>query len=377
MKEKNELTRNPGSVAGYFLDKWLFHFTENSEKQSETIDAVAPFYSKGPRLIIPVTILRILPLLFFFGLVSTFLISTDRDFHNWSGDPISLLQLIRTISVAGLIGYFTNWLAVKMLFHPVHPRPVLGQGLIGANREKIIQSLVDGIREEIINEDMLIDKFKNSAMAKEQIIRLSGRLQELTRNLEFRDDLVDVIRFYANRILGDPIIIDMIVDRLMRIDTSKISGAEGKALSLYRLLRGEKGVEKKLREFISGIPMHFSSQDEALHRIMDGLPEKLEQWLPELEEHLIRAAVYWIKHADIHSLIKDNLENFDDRRLEKLLLRSSSDQLKFIQYLGGLLGFLGGFFIIIPLESFIILGCVTIMLLSLDWILLKNRNSKN
>ena len=47
-------------------------------------------------------------------------------------------------AIGGLIGWSTNWLAVKMIFRPIRPRRVLGiriQGLIGRRQQDLAQAI--------------------------------------------------------------------------------------------------------------------------------------------------------------------------------------------------------------------------------------------
>jgi len=65
--------------------------------------------------------------------------------------------------VGAFIGYFTNVIAVKMLFHPRKPVSILGfkiQGLVPARSKEIIDNLMDSISELITNEDFefIIDR---------------------------------------------------------------------------------------------------------------------------------------------------------------------------------------------------------------------------
>ncbi|MEM6805888.1 MAG: hypothetical protein AAF696_31110, partial [Bacteroidota bacterium] len=49
--------------------------------------------------------------------------------------------ILKIICVSGLIGFGTNYIAIKMLFRPLVKRPILGQGLIPAQKDRIIYTL--------------------------------------------------------------------------------------------------------------------------------------------------------------------------------------------------------------------------------------------
>src|SRR5690625_7491116 len=88
------------------------------------------------------------------------------------------------VSVAGLIGFLTILLAITMLFHPRRKHPVFGQGLIPAQRERVIFRLATAISEELINERII--------KAKDEEMQVIPR---------YREDTLDVTRGVA--VVGD------------------------------------------------------------------------------------------------------------------------------------------------------------------------------
>ena len=65
-----------------------------------------------------------------------------------------ILLLIPFISA--FIGWFTNWIAIKMLFHPKEPMNILGikiQGIFPKNQQKFAQKLGTLVATELLNFD--------------------------------------------------------------------------------------------------------------------------------------------------------------------------------------------------------------------------------
>ncbi|MEX2573384.1 MAG: DUF445 family protein, partial [Balneolaceae bacterium] len=87
-------------------------------------------------------------------LAGLFILSFFWDFHHLNlvlfGFSYSLEGLIRFVSVSGLIGFLTNWLAITMLFRPAKKRPILGHGLIPAHKERIANRLAAAVSEDLI-----------------------------------------------------------------------------------------------------------------------------------------------------------------------------------------------------------------------------------
>ena len=84
-------------------------------------------------------------------------------FQVWN-DSVALDGLLRMLSVSGLIGFLTNWLAVAMLFQPRQRRPIFGQGLIPAQRELVIARLAQAISERLINAQLIHQQIETSGL---------------------------------------------------------------------------------------------------------------------------------------------------------------------------------------------------------------------
>jgi len=74
---------------------------------------------------------------------------------------VDWLYVVLTPLVGSLIGYFTNWLAVKLLFRPVDPYviPVIGytiQGLLPKRRYELARQIGEVVERELLSmEDIL------------------------------------------------------------------------------------------------------------------------------------------------------------------------------------------------------------------------------
>ncbi|MEC9485400.1 MAG: DUF445 family protein [Candidatus Izemoplasma sp.] len=75
-----------------------------------------------------------------------------------------ILRLITLIVIGGLIGYFTNKLAIKMLFRPVNPINILGfkiQGVFPKRKDKMAKSLAEIIERDLLTKDVLVEELLN------------------------------------------------------------------------------------------------------------------------------------------------------------------------------------------------------------------------
>ncbi|MFW5879048.1 MAG: DUF445 domain-containing protein, partial [Myxococcota bacterium] len=108
-------------------------------------------------------------------------------------------QILRSCSIAALIGFGTNWIAIKMLFRPRTVRPVFGQGLIPAQRDEIIRKVADEVIEKLINEEIIRQELEESELISRLIRETGVEARRMVRDPEFVQDTKQLVLTYAVR----------------------------------------------------------------------------------------------------------------------------------------------------------------------------------
>jgi uncharacterized membrane protein YheB (UPF0754 family) len=121
--------------------------------------------------------------------------------------------------------------------------------------------------------------------------------------------------------------------------------------------------------------LSLDHHEKTLNEYLDRFPDWVESNEDFIEDVILNLILFLIERINIQNIITQNLEGFDELRLERLLLHSTSDQLDYIQYLGCLLGILGGLFIWLPLESFALFSLAGGGLFLIDALLIRIRGS--
>jgi len=287
-----------------------------------------------------------------------------------------LYETVYTLSVTGLVGYGTNWLAIKMLFHPRKPRPILGQGLVPAYKMRIVERFAQAISTYILNETILQRALHEAGVAQ----RLAQALTEGTSNLlndpEFREELTQRGKNLLGEFVENPVhqrkLVQILDAKLLQVVPAGIAG------SLFRSYRqlNEKGYRDVLTRAVLALPEAF---EQALRSLTLPESEVREFILSDTEEletilgGLIREV---IGRIPIYPIIYSQLSSFDERQLENLFLHTTSEHLEFIQNLGALLGVLAGVFLLNPWIS-LLGGTLTIGgLWALDEVLYRWQNRR-
>lgn len=187
-----------------------------------------------------------------------------------------LLFLIPVISA--FIGWITNWIAIKMLFHPKQPRRFLGitiQGIFPKRQKHIAQKL-----GSIVANDLL-------------------QVHEITVNITQEENLKSLTPFIETHIDGF--------------------------------------LKTKLKEKLPIVSMFVG--DNMLQKIKEGLMEEIEVLLPQL---ITQYADQLEEKLDIQSMVAEKITNFSSDKLETMLVSILQKEFRFIELIGAVLGFMIG-----------------------------------
>ncbi len=309
-------------------------------------------------------------------LVLTFVISFFWDFDGmsatWFGIHFSFEGLMRIVSISGLIGFLTNWLAITMLFRPTHKRPLLGQGLVPAQKDRIAYRLARAVSEDLINPDIIKQKIQQSQAISKYREKATVYVRNIIDDPEFRTNLKALVISYVDEMIADPEVRSSIAKKLIQqIDKAVDQNAfEKVALRAYSFLKGQEMqdlVESALVKLPTGIEQGLNNLDVFL----DELPAQLDDHAPIIEEMVTNLLYRLINQLDVQALVEDNLRQYDEKKLENLIKNASNDQLQYIQYLGAILGTFGGLIIWEPLASLVVLTLIITLTVGADFILLK------
>lgn len=262
-------------------------------------------------------------------------------------------QRVYVLSVTGMIGYVTNWLAIKMLFRPRQPRPIWGQGLVPANKLRIAEQFASAISKHILNEETLYRVLHEAGVAQRLAQAIMQGTSGLLNDPEFQDTARSAIRNILAQYVRDPYhqrqLIRVIDAKLLQVVPAGIAGGLFRS---YRQLN-EKGYHEVLQKTVLSIP---DAVDEALKNL--NIPEaEIRQFIlshtSQLEVLLTEIIQSVVSRLQLYNIIYGQISAFDEKQLENLFLYTTNEHLQFIQNLGAVLGVLSGVFIMNPLLSLV------------------------
>jgi len=281
--------------------------------------------------------------------------------------------LLRIVAVSGMIGFLTNWVAITMLFNPRTVRPIFGQGLIPAQRERVIYRLATAVSEELINEEIIKQKIEeNQIIPKYRELAMSVA-RGVLEDPEFRSDLKSLTADYVETVLTSDEVRKRIVEYVIeKIEAYVGEGVGGMALKAYRYLN-EDDFKRRVDKAIHGIPGQLDGVLDEVDLLLDKVPEKIEARAEDIEEFATRVVLGFVENLDVYDMVMSNMMAYDESRLEALIKNSSNEQLNYIKYLGGVLGAVGGLVIWQPVPALVLFSGVGAVLFGLDEVLFRLR----
>lgn len=376
-QEKNIITERTKEYGKQFWGILQKQIEKQTDSEQDPVFRISPPKKEGKYKIL-LKLLFLFPLL----LIGTFITSFYWDFDGVQttlfGFSVEFEGLMRILSISGLIGFLTNWLAITMLFRPAKRRPIFGQGLVPAQKDRIAFRLAAAVSEDLINPDIIKQKIQESNAISKYRAQATEYIREVIDDPEFRTDLKALAVNYVDEMVAQPEVRANIAESIIHQIENNIeeNSFEKVALKAYSFIKGQE-MQSLVEDALTKLPGGVEKGLDKLDSFLDTLPDKIEANSSTIENIVTSLLYKLINQLDVHALVEDNLREYDEQRLEKLIKNASNDQLQYIQYLGAVLGTLGGFIIWKPIGSLVLLVLIISITLGLDILLhwIKNRDS--
>lgn len=285
-------------------------------------------------------------------------------------------QMLIAPAVGGAIGYLTNYIAIKMLFHP-HKAVYIGKwrvpltpGLIPKEQGRIAKSIGAVISRELLNEDTL----REVLTSEETVGKVRNTMIALVEeNRENESTLKDMLAVAVPAESAEQAISTartklscVIYDRLCAIDFGRAiaEGVQQKAGDKSKKRGFRAGMVKTLSGTIGGIVNKTVAKygDTIVQNLVEEESDKLlDMRVGTLIARYDDKIPFWVEKGvdlyvsaiesntgrilagiNIDKIVEDKINSLEVKELEKLIFGLMKKELNAIVYLGALLGFLMG-----------------------------------
>lgn len=229
-----------------------------------------------------------------------------------------VINLVTTPLVAGVVGYVTNKIAIKMLFRPYEPKwYTLGwQGIVPKTRPKLAVKISEIVGQKLLaHDDFLYALENNDIKAKihniiaEKLKTLNAKdIHALIRLSSLEDKIIDN-KEVINNILNNAAVsvVDIFLNK--KID---INSFREPVFQLVKNFNLEKAIDDQLEKTINS----FLSENKTLHDI---LPQDILKRKNDLVEYLTITIMANIRRLGKNDMVKavlaQKVVNFKDSML--------------------------------------------------------------
>ncbi len=291
---------------------------------------------------------------------------------------IEYLHFIAPPVVGGVVGYFTNDLAIRMLFRPLKPVYLFGHklpmtpGMIPKNKERLAAGIGDMVSGKLMSSDVLAE----TLLSPEMLDKVRGKVTDFVAKQRQNNtpismalaqllgadtvtSVVDTVKSSVDQRItekmSDPSLSEFVTQSIMKSINEQLSSnkfveflggfavkaldVEGKVRNMVsNVLSGEavelvknmvhSETDKFLQKPVSSL---FTQGDDKINKIADAVVELYRKVvtdkLPEI-----------LKTIDIKQVVHNRIINMDVLEMERMILDICDKELRAVVWLGAVLG---------------------------------------
>lgn len=180
--------------------------------------------------------------------------------------------------ISAFIGWVTNWVAIKMLFHPREPKKILGitfQGIFPKRQQQFAEKLGKLVSNEFLSFTDIEEKISSPENLKKVMPLIEQHIDE----------------FLRHKLSDEMPVISMFI--------------------------GDKTINKMKAAFMKELELIF--------------PQLMKQFAGNLKSEL-----------DLEHIVINKVSNFSSDKLEELLYQIMSKEFRFVEIIGAVIGFIIG-----------------------------------
>lgn len=229
----------------------------------------------------------------------------------WAGGDNAWFRSGFVITIAGCVGYFTNFLAIKMLFQPKKGKVLGWRGLVPKNQAHIARSLGESVQAQLLSPDIVLAYIAERQLIERSTEALAEWIDANLQNPEVRREITTVIVTVLNE--QGPDLLSATFD--LGEEAAKGIARNPQAIEAYW-----QRVRAALNEFLQ------NTENRAL--VMQAIHRVLSQQMPMIADWVDRAIEGYLQQkrgVGRVGLGLKNLLSIDQAAIEQLLTRFVDD----------------------------------------------------
>lgn len=257
------------------------------------------------------------------------------------------MKIAIPVIVGAIIGYVTNWLAIKMLFWPHEEKKILGfripftPGLIPKERNRIAKSVGETVGEYLLSPEVVINSLTDNRIEfyiKGWVESNVSRLREEERTIKafimilFKENYSRIIKGVKDRITGyicTEVRKDVFKQKIMGLIENSLldESMEG----IYEFLKQKIGLllselpssgkaEKLLKDTIEGKLSELAEDGRRLKEIVsEDFIDALKHFIHENDEYVVSILRDMLDDTSIEKQIKESIYSLVSQNMNRLI----------------------------------------------------------
>lgn len=292
-----------------------------------------------------------------------------------------IIRLLAPVALGGIIGAFTNYIAIKMMFRPYTEKRLFGftipftPGIIPKRQNDLAKAIGRVVSDNLVDADGI----SKMLLSDETIGKLESKTDEIIRSLQTNEN--SLRSFFSNYAGEERVenLIKRVNDNLVKkidgivsdekigqtIATSAMSAFDERIGDGFMGLLAKNALADSIKDKITpklanlindvmrgdGRKMILSIVDDEINRFANGT---VASWTANVSEERIKSLkqdvvkLYsekvktelprLLRTVDISKIVEDKIQSMDMPTVEKLVLDVANNELYMLVWLGGLLG---------------------------------------
>lgn len=265
------------------------------------------------------------------------------------------MKILIPVIVGSLIGYLTNWLAIKMLFKPHYEKKIFGMtlpftpGLIPKERKNIAKNIGNTVGVHLLSTDTIMESILNSENEKKIKIGISKKIEDLKEEEITIDDYIELklgekykltnskisnnLSFYIVEFIRNDKFkktLNLLIDEnLDKWDFSYLyEDIEVKIKSFVNKIVSSDFIEDELEDLFINLLNKSSNSTNTIENILPiEVFDLIDNYLDEHQEEIGDSIRTILKDKEVNAKIKDTISNIIFDRSNKLLMAFISPDL--------------------------------------------------
>jgi len=210
-----------------------------------------------------------------------------------------LIEFLVPPAFGALIGYFTNYVAIKMLFRPLRPYYLFGRripftpGLIPSKREKLAEAIAKVVKENLLTEEVIRKRLNEEKIKQNLEVLVSKFIDELL--LKGDSYYKELLKGVGDEEIGNLLDFKSLEKGLEPAVDGIVKSLDGKSLeellppSLKKKFWGF--IDEKTEEIATkllSLSQSLEFRDLVYHSVRSGV-EKIKSYIPIISDRLVES----------------------------------------------------------------------------------------